>query len=186
MFKNKFLLKIITKIIITLLVVALSATAVYFLSKQINKINKTFSEKKAMDYLIVNREKVNNKIQTDFLEVDPSYQTKINEATPSVYNVLSFVDAMESLAKKYSFKQTLNFDQPAPVTDLNGPVTLTVIKFNLVINEANVDNFTSYLQDFEKLPYFASIDSINYLGTSDTGWKNNSSINITGSFYAHQ
>lgn len=186
MFKNKFILKIIIKITITLLVVALSATAIYFLSKQINKINQTFSEKKAMDFLIVNRGKVSNKIQTDFLEVDPNYQTKINEAIPSVYNVLSFVDAMESLSKKFSFKQTLSFDQPTEVTDLNGPVTLTVIKFNLIINEANVDNFINYLQDFEKLPYFASIDSINYLGTSNTGWKNNSSINITGSFYAHK
>jgi len=186
MIKNKFLIKIVTKIIIALIIMALSATAVYFLSTQITKINLSLGEKKNMNYLIVNRETVNNKIKTDFLEVDPDYQAKINSSIPSVYNVLSFVDAMESLAKKYSFKQTLTFDQPVPVTDLAGPVSLTKIKFNLIINEANINNFVSYLQDFERLPFFASVDSINYLGTSNSGWENNSSINITGSFYAHQ
>lgn len=184
--KNKFIIKLVLKIIITLIITTLSAAAVYFLSLQITKINLSLGEKKEMDYLIVNQEAVNNKIKTDFLEVDPNYQTKISDSIPSVYNVLSFVDAMESLAKKYSFKQTLSFDQPVPVTDINGPIKLNSIKFNLTINDANSTNFISYLQDFEKLPYFASIGSINYLGTSDSGWQNNSSINITGNFYAHQ
>lgn len=186
MSKKKFIIKIAIKIIITLVIIFLSIAAIYFLSKQINKINKSFSEKKTMDYFIENREKVNDRIKTDFLEVDPTYQAKINEAIPSVYNVLSFVDAMESLSKKYSFKQTLSFDQPTPETSSTGPLSLTIVKFNLIISEANIDNFVYYLQDFEKLPYFASIDNINYLGTSDGGWKNNSTINITGSFYAHQ
>lgn len=164
----------------------MSTAVIYFLNKQINKINKSFDEKKTMDYFIENREKVNAKIKTDFLEVDPSYKTKIEEAIPSVYNVLSFVDAMESLSKKYSFKQTLNFDQPTPEVTITGPIQLTAIKFNLIISDANINNFTDYLQDFEKLPYFASIDNINYLGTSERGWENNSTINITGVFYAHQ
>jgi len=186
MFKNKFTLKIIIKIIIILVIISLSTTASYFLSKQINKINLSMAEKKDMDYLISNREEVNNRIKTDFLEVDPDYQTKIDNALPSVYNVLSFVDVMESLAKKYSFKQTLNFNQPTPVTDVSGPVALTAINFNLTITDTNIDTFINYLQDFEKLPYFTSIDNISYLGNSASGWQNNSSINISGSFYAHQ
>lgn len=186
MLKNKFIIKIAIKIIIALVIITFSGVGIYFLTKQITKINSSLGEKKEMDYLITNREAVNIKIQTEFLEIDPNYETKINEAVPSVYNVLAFVDVMESLAKKYSFKQTLNFEQPTPVTDISGPINLTVIKFNLIISEANVNNFTDYLKDFEKLPYFASINSINYLGTSDNGWANNSTINITGSFYAHQ
>lgn len=184
--KNKFIIKILIKIVIALALVLLGVTVIYFLNKQINKINRSFNEKKTMDYFIENREMVNDKIKTDFLEVDPDYQKKIDEAIPSVYNVLSFVDAMESLAKKYSFEQTLSFDQPIPESSLNNPIPLTIVKFNLIINQANIDNFANYLQDFEKLPYFASINNINYLGASDGGWKNNSTINITGSFYAHQ
>lgn len=186
MLKNKFIFKAAIKIIIALMIISLSTAIIYFLNKQVNKINKSFNEKKTMDYFIENREKVNAKIKTDFLEVDPNYKTKIEEAIPSVYNVLSFVDAMESLSKKHSFKQTLSFDQPTPETTIDGPIQLTAVKFNLIINDANIDNFIYYLQDFEKLPYFASIDNINYLGTSDGGWNNNSTINITGIFYAHQ
>jgi hypothetical protein len=96
------------------------------------------------------------------------------------------VDAMESLAKKNSFKQNLTFNQPTAVTDISGPLSLTLINFNVTIEDANINTFINYLKDFEGLPYFASIDSINYLGSNDNGWENNSTINISGSFYAHQ
>ena len=186
MFKNKFNLKIVIKILIISLVIILSATASYLLSKQINKINISMAEKKEMDYLISNREAVNSQIKTDFLEVDSNYKAKIDNALPSVYNVLSFVDAMESLAKKNSFRQNLTFNQPTLVTDISGPISLTLINFNAAIEDANIDTFINYLKDFEGLPYFASIDSITYLGSSTNGWENNSTINISGSFYAHQ
>lgn len=186
MFKNKFNLKIVIKMLIILVVIISSATASYFLSKQINKINISMAQKKEMDYLISNREAVNGQIKTDFLEVDANYQAKINNALPSVYNVLSFVDAMESLAKKNSFKQTLTFNQPTLVTDISGPINLTLINFNVTIEDANIDTFVNYLKDFEGLPYFASIDSVTYLGTNTNGWENNSTVNISGSFYAHQ
>lgn len=185
-FKNKFTLKLIIKIIICLIIIGFSATAIYFLSKQITKINFTMGEKKEMDYLISNREEVNNRIKTDFLEVDPDYEPKINAALPSVYNVLSFVDTMESLAKKHSLKQTLSFNQPMVAPDSSGPITLMIVNFNLAIEETNIENFISYLRDFEKLPYFTSINNINYSAPSAEGWKNNSSISISGSFYAHQ
>jgi hypothetical protein len=186
MFKNKFNLKLFVKIIIILIIITISALASYLLSKQINKINASMVEKKEMDYLISNREAVSNQIKTDFLEVDSNYQAKIDNALPSVYNVLSFVDAMESLAKKNSFKQNLTFNQPTAVTDISGPLSLTLINFNVTIEDANINTFINYLKDFEGLPYFASIDSINYLGSNDNGWENNSTINISGSFYAHQ
>jgi hypothetical protein len=144
------------------------------------------AEKKELDYLISNRDAVNNKIKTDFLRVDPSYQAKINEALPSVYNILSFVDSMDSLAKKYSLKQNLTFNEPTPETNISGPLNLMVITFNLTIEGANSDNFINYLKDFEKLPYFSSINSINYLGATTKGWQDNSTINISGSFYVQK
>jgi hypothetical protein len=183
---NKFYLKIASKIFISLAVLALSFLVIFILIKQIDKINLTMAEKKEMDYLISNRENVNNKIKTDFLAVDPAYQEKITGALPSVYNILSFVDVLESLSKKYTFEQKLSFSQPAVATGVSGPIPLMVINFNLTIDGANIDSFTNYLKDFEKLPYFASIDSISYLGASTAGWQGNSTINIVGSLYAHE
>lgn len=183
---NKFSLKIIKKVLICLVVVSLSSWAIYFFSKQINKINSTMAEKKEMDYLISNRDQVNNKIRVDFQTVDENYQQKINDALPSVFNILPFVDSLDSLAKKYSFNQTTNFSQPSPILDNNGSLKLTVINFNLNIQGTNAENFTSFLKDFEKLPYFTSINSISYLSAGKVGWQENSTINISGSVYARQ
>ena len=182
---NKFSLKIIEKILFILVIIALTSSAIYFFSKQIKKINLTMNEKKEMDYLISNREQVNNKIKTDFLTIDPAYEQKINDALPSVFNILPFVDSLDSLSKKYSFEQTTSFSQPGPA--LGGNVmSLTVINFNLNIQGTNVDNFVSFLKDFEKLPYFTSINSISYLSSGKVGWQENSIINISGSVYARQ
>jgi hypothetical protein len=183
---NKFYLKIAGKILISLVVLALSVLVVFILIKQIDKINATMAEKKEMDYLISNREDMNNKIKTDFMSVDPTYQEKISGSLPSIYNILSFVDVLESLSKKYSFDQKLSFTQPAVAVGVDGPVPLMVINFNLNLEGANIDSFNNYLSDFEKLPYFASIDSISYLGAGTAGWQGNSTINIVGSLYAHE
>jgi hypothetical protein len=184
--KNKFVLKIISKVMITLLVIVASSLTVYIFSKQIKKINLTMNEKKEMDYLISNREAVNNNIKADFMSVDPSYQDKISGAIPPVYNILPFVDSLESLSKKYSFTQTVGFSQPVPAVDVNGPLKLMVITFNINISEINADNFILFLKDFENLPYFASINNISYLSAGKSGWQENSSINLTGSLYAHE
>jgi hypothetical protein len=144
------------------------------------------NEKKEMDSLISNMEQINTKIKTDFLSVDPAYQEKINNALPPVYYILPFVDAMESLEKKHSIKQTINFSQPSPSSIAEGAIPLMVVTFNLTIEESNIDNFINYLKDFEKLPYFASIDSISYQSSGKAGWQENSIINIVGSLYAHQ
>lgn len=186
MFKNKFQRKISIKLIIIFVLIIIASLCVYFLQKQINSINATIAEKKEMNYLITNREEVDRKINTDFKLVDPQYEKKITDSIPSVYNILSFVDALESLSKKYSFKQTLSFNQPTPASEIIGPIPLMLINFNIAINEANVDGLTNYLEDFEKLPYFTSISSINYLAQGAGGWKENSSININGRLYVHQ
>jgi hypothetical protein len=184
--KNNFSLRIIKKAIISLFIIALSFSAVYFLGKQIKKINFAMAEKKEMDYLISNREQINNRITTDFSLVDRSYQEKINDALPSVFNILPFVDALDSLAKKYSFEQTTNFSPPVPAPEISGPNTLMAINFNLNIQGSNVDNFISFLKDFERLPYFVTINNISYLGSGKVGWQENSTINISGSLYARQ
>lgn len=182
--RNNFSVKIIGKIIIIIAIIALTSSAIYILSKQIKKINISITEKKDMDYLINNQELVNNNIRVDFLSVDPTYQEKITAALPPVFNILPFVDSVESLSKKYSFTETMNFNQPIFDDTTAGALVIDKIGFNLNIVDINAENFILFLKDFEKLPYFASIDSISYVGTSKTGWQDNSSINIVGSLYA--
>ena len=139
-----------------------------------------------MDYFISHREQINNKIRTDLATINPAYQDKIAESIPPVYNILPLVDTLENLSKKYSFKQTISFSQPVPISSISEPIPLTQIDFNITLDEAGINKFNNYLKDFEKLPYFISINSINYIGSGSNGWQDNSSINISGSLYAHQ
>ena len=185
MFNRKFVLNLVIKIAIIVLIAAVSSTAIYFLSKQIAQKNLSMREKKDLDYLIRNQEELNQKIQNDFVEVDPAYREKITSSLPSVYNILSFVDAMESLSKKYSLQETLNFNQPEPA-GIPGQLSLARINFNLSLSGANVDTFTNYLKDFESLPYFTSIKTISLVAAGKQGWSDTSVINISGSFYAQQ
>jgi hypothetical protein len=186
MFKNKFTLKIINKVIIGLVMVSITMGTVYFFIQQIKKINTSITEKKKMDYFISHREQINNKIKADLANTNPAYQDKISESIPPVYDILPLVDSLENLSKKYSFKQTINFNQPVPSLEIGGPIPLMLINFNLTLDDAGISNFTDYLKDFEKLPYFISINSISYLGNNSNGWQDSSSINISGSLYAHQ
>jgi hypothetical protein len=186
MFKNKFALKIINKIIVIFVMITITTGAVYFLIQQIKKINTSITEKKKMDYFISNREQINNRIKDNLATTNPNYQEIISESIPSVYNILALVDSLENLSKKYSFKQTINFNQPIPASEISGPITLMLINFNITLDDVGINNFNDYLKDFEKLPYFISINSINYIANNSNGWQESSSININGSLYAHQ
>jgi len=184
--KTNFKIKIISKIIIILVALFLALGSIYFLSKQIKRINASLIERKEMDYLVSNQEVINSKIRNEFSKIDPEYREKIISSLPSVYNILDFVDVMEGLADKHAYKQSLSFSPPVDAPEISGPIAVKVINFNLIINESNIENFISYLKEFENLPYFVSITSINQTSASLDGLQKNSSINISGRFYAKQ
>jgi hypothetical protein len=182
--KKRFLIKLAVKIIPLVVLIALAAAAGWYLAKRITKVNLAMQENKKISYLLENRTKIDNQIQTDFSSVDPDYEQKIKSALPSIYNVLPFVEALESLAKKNSLQQTISFSQPVPAPEISGPLSLVSLDFNLNLAGGNIDTFTAYLKDFEKLPYFAAINNISL--ASSGGWENNSSISLSGRIYAQQ
>lgn len=186
MIKTSFKIKIIVKIIIILIVIALATTAIYFFSKQIKHVNSSMLERKELDFLISHQETLNARIKNDFSNIDPNYQEKITDSLPSVYNILGFVDSLEALAQKYSFKETLNFSPPVAAPEIEGPMPVMAINFNLIIDEINIESFIAYLKDFESLPYFVSINSINHVSLTPNAWQGRASVNISGRLYAKE
>ncbi|MFA6417331.1 MAG: hypothetical protein WCW61_04020 [Patescibacteria group bacterium] len=184
--KTSFKIKILVKIIIILIIIVLAVAAIYFFSKQIKHIDSSMMERKEMDFLVSHQEVLNARIKNDFSNVDPNYQEKITDSLPSVYNILGFVDTMESLSQKYSFRQTLSFSPPAPAPEIAGPIPVMAINFNLIIDEINIESFSAYLQDLENLPYFVSINSINHISLTPNAWQGRASVNISGRLYAKQ
>lgn len=184
MLKNKFILKLSIKILVALVIISVAGTLDYFLVKKIKQLNLATREKKEINYLLRNREETTRQIQADFKKIDSDYEAKIYAALPSVYNVLPFVEALDSLAKKYNLKSELNFSQPAPLVSPVGPISLSSVNFSASLRDANIDILVAYLKDLEKLTYFSSIQTININGTN--GWNNNSTINFSGRLYAQE
>jgi hypothetical protein len=182
--KNRFLIRIAKRTIALALIVAIAVIAARYLIKRIEKVNSAMQENKKTSYLLENRDRINKDIQKNFAAVDPNYEKKISAALPSIYNILPFVEALESLAKKNSLQQVINFSQPVPTTEAPGPLSLVSLDFNISLAGGNIDTFTAYLKDFEELAYFTTISNISL--TSASGWEDNSSINLSGRLYAQQ
>jgi len=79
-------------------------------------------------------------------------------------NILSFMGALENLAQKQSLSQNLSFSDP------NGKA----IDYTVTLN-GNLITLINYMKDFENLPYFSSIYSLE-IRSGQFGWLDNSSI----------
>lgn len=183
---KKFIIKVIIKIIFVLIVVIATILSVNFATKQIKSINKTIIEKKKINYLIKNREEISNKIKADFEQVNPNYENIILGALPSVYNILPLVDEIDKIAKDNNLDQEINFGQPEKLPVTSEQIKISMIGFTINLKNVYPENLISYLEDFEKLPYFASINSMGLSGQGANGWLDNSSINISGKIYARE
>lgn len=183
---KKFLIRFGIKIAFIILVIVLAVLAVSFAARQIKKINSTMLEKKKIDWLVKNQNEINAKIENDFLSVDPDYEKKINASLPSIYNILTFVADMDGLASKNSLISNLNFSQPVAVPGAEGMTKIVRINFTLNLGGAKIDSLISYLKDFEKMPYFATIDSVDLTGPGGTGWLENSTVTLSGKLYAKE
>lgn len=182
MYKNKLLIKTSGILSIVFVVLIASALIINFFSQQITKISKNIQDEKTTDYIVQNHESINSKIKNEFFKVGDNYETQILASLPNIDNVLPFVDATESIAKKNNVTQTLNFINPAATTNTD-PLNISGITFTLTIANANVVTLANYLNDFEKLPYFAGITSLSIVSQNTNGWSDNSTINLSGKIY---
>lgn len=186
MLKKKIILKLSLTFLLSAAMVTLAWLGTYFLKKQILNISQKIQEKKQLTYILKNRENAAAKINRDFKLVAADYEQRIKNGLPTVDNIIPFVEAMESLAKKNSLNQTITFASPQPLPADSGDLTLFAINYTLSLSNANLSVFLNYLEDFEKLPYFASLDSISLGANGSRGWEDNSSITLSGKFYAKE
>lgn len=184
--RNNTIIRLFTSVILALVVVMISGITILLITKKIDHISKTTEEKKKLNFILKNQDQIISKIKNDFASVDNNYDNRIITALPSANNILPFVDALDSIAKKNSFEQSLVFSKPeAESTSINN-MPLLKINFGITLNNANNKTLENYLKDFENLPYFMNINSINLISKEAAGWQNNSTINISGQFYARK
>ena len=93
---------------------------------------------------------------------------------------------MDTLAKNHSLEQNINFGQPVSSPETSKPIKINEVNFSVNLSNATAENFINYLYDFEQLPYFTSIESVNLTGSGANGWLDFSSLTLSGKLYARE
>ncbi|HBB57001.1 TPA: hypothetical protein DEW47_04000 [Patescibacteria group bacterium] len=148
--------KIILSIVIATIIISYSC-------KKIAGISSFVAESRAANMALEKRSEMNARLENDF-KILGNGAERITNAFPPADNILSFMGALENLAQKQSLSQNLSFSDP------NGKA----IDYTVTLN-GNLITLINYMKDFENLPYFSSIYSLE-IRSGQFGWLDNSSI----------
>jgi len=170
MFNKKQLILTIFKISLKAVIATVIAIIIIvFSSQQISKISNSLKEQRTAAFILEKKTETISQLREDFNLVDEA-DRKISDAFPPADNILGFVTSLENLASQNGLQQTISFGTPADSS----------IDYNLTLN-ANIFTLINYLKNFEKLPYFTGISSINL--NAPSGWEGNSTISIRAKVY---
>lgn len=178
MFTTKNLLMSVGRhLIITLLTISVSLSVVIFLAQSIERISTTAVKNRQMARLLEQRTELFTTIKNE-VEFIGENGTRIENAFVPADNILPFVAALEGLSITNATPQSFRFGTPVSST-LSATFPLATISFSNTIS-ANLLTLESYLKQFEKLPYIATIDNMNISSGDIAGWRGA----ITASFNA--
>ncbi|HBB44369.1 MAG TPA: hypothetical protein DCZ83_03230 [Candidatus Yonathbacteria bacterium] len=163
-------------ILIALAVVTISFSVILFVSGKITKMATETATNRHLAATLSERTSLlsNLKHETDI--IGPNDKILKQAFIPS-NNILEFVAILKSLALKNGITQSLNFSSPTP-TSLGTTFPLATISYQNTISSANVSIFINYLKDFEKLPYFTKINSLN-ISSGSADWRSTSNISYS-------
>jgi Tfp pilus assembly protein PilO len=168
---------------IAVLAIILAVSINFFTGKAIDKISDSLSQKERLSKTLTLRIENIQQLKNSLALLGDNDQ-KIQEVYPPADNILAFVSALDSIAKQNSLQQNLRFGNFTPTTDAGG---ISVVKTDYTINlNGTINTLSAYLEQMEKLPFAATIGSVNLLAAPPNGWNGNSSITINGTLYARQ
>lgn len=158
--------------------VIVSLVVVGFLSQQITKLSDDVLKNRKLASALEKRTEIFASVKRD-TELVGTNDTLIERAFIPSSNILEFVAALESLALKNGVTQAFHFDTPTP-SPISAPFPLAVVTYSNSIN-GNLQAFSNYLKDFERLPYFTKIDGIRISASEAAGWRNTGTMSFRAS-----
>lgn len=182
MFTTKNLFTLVGKqILIALAVLVFSVGAVLFLSSQITKVSAEAVKARRISAQLSERTSLlsNLKHETDLIG---SNDAIIKHAFIPTNNILDFVGIFENLAFKNGLTQAYNFSLPTP-SGMASSLPLATISYQDTISSSNVSAFINYLKEFNRLPYFTKIDSLN-ISAGGADWRTAGTMSFSASVIA--
>ncbi len=182
MFTTKKLLIILKRhAVIALVVGSIALVAVWFLSREIERVTNEIIQNNRTASAIVKRTELFTILKRDAILVGTN-NALIERAFISSDNILEFVSFFEKLATKNSVLQNFKFDAPTPST-VASPFPLSTITYGNTIS-TNIFTLSSYLKDFESLPYFTRIESLSMSSQDPAGLRSSGTASFRAIFYA--
>ncbi len=181
MFTTKNLLMLVGHhALIALVAVSTATFAAWFLSREIGRITNGVVQNHRLVNTLEKRTELFSVIKRD-VNIVGTNDTLIEQAFLSSDNILVFTEALKSTALKNSVNQNLNLEGPVLSTQV-APFPIATIAYvsNL---EGNLLTFSNYLKNFESLPYFTKIESINISSQDTAGFRGISIASFRATLY---
>ena len=178
---RKLLILIGRHSLIALSAIAIASVSIFFLAGAIERIsdrvvlnhNLTASLEKRMELLATLKKDAETVGTNDVI---------IEKGFVSSDNILEFVATLDNLASKNTLIQAFHFETPAP-SALRAPFPISTISYLNTLT-ANVSSFSRYLKDFEQIPYFTKIESMQIASQSSAGWSSTSAISFRATLFS--
>lgn len=172
---------IIKNVLEALVIIAICGGLVFVCSNQITAIVNNISQTKSLSIQGQVRAIDISQLQNQIDAVNGN-DAKITNALMHEDNIIPFTSALDALAKKASVQQSYSFGQPTPYTS-QGDLNVYSVPFTISIS-GNINGFLNYLNDFENLPYFAYLSSLNI--SSSGGLGQASVMSLSATLYVEQ
>lgn len=178
MFTTKNLIKIFGKhFLIAIAAILVATIAVSILSSKITEVSTMAAKDRHTATLLSEQTALFANLKHE-AEIIGTNDTLFKNAFIPSNNILAFVSDLESLALRNGLTQAYHFSSPVPST-ISSPLPLESIGYQDSIS-TNIDGLINYLKDFEQMPYFTEIDTINIAATNGD-WHNLSNVSFSAS-----
>lgn len=163
---------------ISLTVILISMFAIFLFKKEIENITNRIELNNKLEANLKRRTELFSVIEND-AKIIGNNDALIEKAFIPSNNISEFINALDSIVNDDKIKQTYRFETPIQSTTTD-PINTSSIPYTNNIN-LNISELSTYLKNFEKLPYFTKIESLNISAQNKSGWKESSSINFKAS-----
>lgn len=158
-------------------VAVLAAIVSFYFAGKLRAISSSLVQEKKLALILEARSRGAESVRED-RSLIAQKSGRLEQALFSTDEILEFLGALETLAGKYALTTSVRFSDP--VFTSNPSVVMIAYTINL---NGNIFTMLQYLRDFERLPYFTSINAFR-MNSGETGWAADSSITLTARVYA--
>lgn len=166
--------------IIAIVAISIATLAVWFLSREIERVSDAVSKNRQLAEKLGKRTELFSAIANDARIIGTNDATIEHSFIPTD-NILEFISILESTALKNSITQSFHFGTPV-ATSITAPFVISSIDYQNSMS-LNIYSFIKYLKDFESLPYFTKINSLNFTSQDATGWRGAGSASWSATLY---